>query len=182
MMEIIRSSGHRFTSSLATPRHGIRGEPSKSPDDTMRPGRRKANPQRQTSEMRAAASSLHLLLIDDHPLVAGAIRTILEREGHRVVVALRGQEGLDAFRRAQEQGEPFAAVITDYSLPDLDGLAVAAEVKRISVTTAVIMLTAYAAEATTDGLPANVDSLLGKPPALDALRAALRRAAASGSP
>jgi CheY-like chemotaxis protein len=143
----------------------------------MTPARHEGHSLRVTGDMPSRASSLHLLLIDDHPLVAGAIRTILEREGHRVVVALCGENGVEAFRRAQQTGEPFAAVITDYSLPDLDGLAVAAEVKRMSAATSVIMLTAYAAEATTDGLPANVDALLGKPPALDALRAALRRAA-----
>jgi CheY-like chemotaxis protein len=131
--------------------------------------------------MSTRSSPLHLLLIDDHPLVAGAIRSLLEGEGHRVIVALRGQDGLDAFRSAYQQGEPFAAVITDYSLPDLDGLMVAAAVKRMSAATAVIMLTAYVGESVGSGLPLNVDALLGKPPELEDLRAALRRAGAGGA-
>jgi CheY-like chemotaxis protein len=120
-------------------------------------------------------SQLHILVIDDHPDLARTIRTILERDGHRVVVALGGQDGLDAFRLAQQQGEPFAAVITDFSLPDLDGLMVAAAVKQMSAATPVIMLTGYVGPSAQSALPLNVDSIFGKPPRIHELRSALRR-------
>jgi CheY-like chemotaxis protein len=115
---------------------------------------------------------MHILVIDDYPLMAQALDRILQRDGHRVVVAASGREGLECVERAQQQDDPFAVVITDFSMIDLDGLAVAEAVKRTSSLTRVVLLTAYLLP---DGAqqPPHVDWLLTKPPKLADLRAAL---------
>ena len=128
----------------------------------------------EAPEVRAP---LHILVIDDHPLVAAALRDILERDGHHTLVTHGGKDGVEAFRTAQQQGEPFAVVLTDFSLKDLDGLGVAAAVKEMSAATFVILITAYSGRCGRGDLPANVDALLGKPPRLHDLRAALARSA-----
>ena len=119
---------------------------------------------------------MHILVIDDHPILAGALHDMLERDGHRTSVATEGKDGVEAFRTAQRQGEPFAVVMTDFSLKDLDGLGVAAAVKEMSAATYVILVTAYEVDAAGGDLPPNVDALLLKPPTLHDLRAALARA------
>ena len=118
---------------------------------------------------------MYILVIDDHPLVAAALRDILERDGHHTLVTHGGKDGIEVFRTAQRQGEPFDVVLTDFSLKDLDGLGVAAAVKEMSAATFVILVTAYDVDAAGGHLPANVDALLGKPPRLHDLRAALAR-------
>lgn len=116
--------------------------------------------------------SMRILVIDDHPLMAQALDRILHRDGHRVMIASSGREGLGYVERAQQDGDPFGVVITDFSMIDLDGLAVAESVKRLSPTTRVVLLTAHHLP-DGDQQPRYVDCLLSKPPKLADLRAAL---------
>jgi CheY-like chemotaxis protein len=124
----------------------------------------------------AAIPPLHLrlLIVDDDPLVLKALRGGLEAEGHVVVTADGGQEGIDAFHAAHERGESFAAVITDLGMPHIDGRRVAAAVKAESPATPVILLTGWGLRMTAEGdIPPQVDRVLSKPPKLRDLREAL---------
>jgi CheY-like chemotaxis protein len=60
-----------------------------------------------------------ILVIDDDGFYRTVLRRILEREGHAVIEAEDGQEGLDLYH----QYGP-ALVITDINMPGLDGGAV----------------------------------------------------------
>jgi len=100
----------------------------------------------------------------------------LEAEGHAVVIATGGQEGIDAFRAVRESTHAFDIVITDLGMPYVDGRQVASAVKQGALTTPVIMLTGWGQRLVADGeMPAHVDALLSKPPKLVELRAALAR-------
>ena len=79
-----------------------------------------------------------------------------------------------AFNAALSAGSPFFAVVTDFSMGDLDGLAVAAAVKAASPATTVVLLTAYAVDGD-DDLPQHVDAVLRKPPSEALLRSTLAR-------
>ena len=118
---------------------------------------------------------MKILIIDDYPLLAAALGEILEREGHRTLVTVSGQDGLDGFRMARDAGAPFDLVLTDFSIADVDGLMVAAGVKRMSAATPVVMITAYKLDAPGGELPPNVDAVLNKPPSIDEMRALLAR-------
>ena len=75
-------------------------------------------------------SSLHLLVVDDDPLLMKALQDALESQGHTVVTASGGQQAIDLFFQASMDGqEPFAAVITDLGMPHIDGRRVASAVK-----------------------------------------------------
>jgi CheY-like chemotaxis protein len=104
---------------------------------------------------------LRILVIDDHPLVADALRRMLEHDGHRVSIALGGREGLDIVRTARSAEEEFDVVVADYNMPDLDGLMVAAAVKEIVSPPAVVLITASAVDAG-ETPPAHVDAMLTK--------------------
>ena len=116
----------------------------------------------------------HVLVVDDHPEVARRVGEMLERVGFRTSIALGGKEGVTAFAAAQSGGSAFSAVITDFSMAELDGLAVAAAVKAASPSTPVLLITAYALNAD-DPLPRNVDAVLAKPSLTGELRSTLER-------
>jgi CheY-like chemotaxis protein len=124
--------------------------------------------------MVSAMTARHVLVVDDYPEVARRVSEMLERAGFRTSFALGGRAGVTAFNAAQSAGTAFSAVITDFSMADLDGLAVAAAVKAASPSTPVVLLTAYALNAD-DRLPRDVDAVLTKPPLTGELRAILER-------
>jgi CheY-like chemotaxis protein len=98
-----------------------------------------------------------------------------------VTVADGGQSGIDAFMQAHTRGERMDAVITDLGMPHLDGRAVAAAVKAVDAQTTVILLTGWGARLAAESeVPVGVDRVLGKPPRLAELRAALAQVAGAG--
>ena len=132
----------------------------------------------QAAEIRAPVATprhaLHVLVIDDDPLVSTAVRDTLETDGHRVAVAEGGQTGIDAFKSAQSSGTPFDVVITDLGMPGVDGRKVSRVVKESAPGTWVVMLTGWGQRMLADGdVPSHVDRVLSKPPMVRDLRAAL---------
>ena len=115
-----------------------------------------------------------VLVVDDYAEIATKIAHVIERAGFRTSCAYGGREGLAAFNAALSGGAPFSAVVTDFSMADMDGLAVAAAVKAASAGTGVVLLTAYAIDRD-DELPRNVDAVLTKPPSKALLRSTLAR-------
>jgi signal transduction histidine kinase/CheY-like chemotaxis protein len=127
-------------------------------------------------------SRLRLLLVDDDPLLLKSLRDALETDGHVIVAANGGADGIAVFRASLERGETIEAVITDLGMPYVDGRQVAAAVKAASPTTPVILLTGWGRRLVADGeIPPHVDRVLAKPPKLREVRQALaqlcRRAA-----
>src|SRR5436190_7271213 len=112
---------------------------------------------------------MKILLADDEPFVRDIVVKLLHRAGHTVETAFDGQNALDAF-----QSETFDIVITDLSMPRLDGLGLAKVIKARSPAQKVVLLTG----AGDDGaLPPNVDFILAKPTNFDALANLLGRLA-----
>ncbi len=127
-----------------------------------------------TPAASVAPSPVRILLVDDDPVLLKTLRDILESDGHTIVTASGGKEGIDTFRTGHANGNFFAIVITDLGMPYIDGRAVASAVKAASPLTPVIMLTGWGQRMVSDNdIPSNVDRVLGKPPKLRALREAL---------
>jgi PAS domain S-box-containing protein len=126
---------------------------------------------------------LRILAIDDDPFVLQALRSILERDGHRVHAVDAGAAGIEAFRVAQAAGAGFDAVVTDLGMPGVDGRNVAAAIKAIAPTVPVVLLTGWGQRLQRDAdRPPHVDRVLGKPPKLPLLRAALAELTAEALP
>jgi signal transduction histidine kinase/ActR/RegA family two-component response regulator len=119
---------------------------------------------------------LRLLVIDDDPLLIQSLRDALETDGHVVVTATGGREGVETFRQAKENGENYAVVFTDLGMPNMDGRQVAAAIKNLSPTTPVILLTGWGQRLAAEGdTPPHIDSIVSKPPKLRDLREVLAR-------
>jgi len=118
---------------------------------------------------------LRVLLIDDDPIIINALEDVLAADGHVTVAASGGQSGLDAFSTALASQHPFDLVVTDLGMPTIDGRRVAEGIKSRSPRTPVIMLTGWGSRMIAEKeTPAHVDRILGKPPKLLELRAAIR--------
>ena len=121
-----------------------------------------------------AMRSLRVLLVDDDPSLIESLRSALLDEGHKVMAAGGGQAGIDAFREAQKAGKLFDIVITDLGMPYVDGRQVVASIRSMSPGTPIILLTGWGQHIANDSeKPPQVDRLLGKPPRIRELRAAL---------
>jgi CheY-like chemotaxis protein len=100
-----------------------------------------AQPRLVAPPAAAPTASLHLLLVDDDPIMLKTLSDTLGQDGHTVTVAPGGQAGIDAVLAARSAGRGFDAVITDLGMPYVDGRRVAAAVKEVDSATPVIMLT-----------------------------------------
>lgn len=123
----------------------------------------------------APAGPMRLLLVDDDPVVLKALQEALANDGHHITTAGDGREGIDAFEAGQD-GRPFDLVITDLGMPYINGRQVAAAIKSIAPQTPIILLTGWGKGMLSgvEGIP-NIDLVLGKPPKLREVRAALAR-------
>jgi signal transduction histidine kinase/ActR/RegA family two-component response regulator/HAMP domain-containing protein len=119
---------------------------------------------------------LHILFVDDEPLLRELVKETLETVGHHVDVADCGQRGLEAFLLKFEGDAPYDVVITDLGMPHMDGRELSRAIRAASPDTPIIMLTGWGTMMKTDSdLPALVDAVLSKPPKLADLLGALRR-------
>lgn len=114
---------------------------------------------------------MRILVIDDDPLVAEALRDTLEKDGHRVTTSGGGETGLQMFHDALTRSETFDLVLTDLGMPYVDGCRVASAVKAESPSTPVVLLTGWGRRMMADGdIPPHVDRILSKPPDVSELR------------
>ncbi|HEV7606703.1 MAG TPA: ATP-binding protein [Steroidobacteraceae bacterium] len=124
-------------------------------------------------------SGLRILLVDDDPVLLKSLRDTLQDDGHVIVVATGGREGIDMFRQAHQDRQTFSVVVTDLGMPYVDGRQVAEAIKKASASTPVILLTGWGQRLQAEGdTPAHVDLVLAKPPKLRDLREALARCCA----
>ena len=79
-----------------------------------------------------------VLCIDDEEPGLEMRKILLETAGYRVLTAKSGNEGIRVFR-----SEPVDAVILDYWMSGMNGVAVARELKKISSATPIMILSAY---------------------------------------
>jgi PAS domain S-box-containing protein len=70
-----------------------------------------------------------ILLVDDEATVLKVIQRSLEKSGYRVLTANDGEEGCAVFK---EHAGEIRLVITDMSMPGMDGLKMAAAIHKIS--------------------------------------------------
>lgn len=119
-----------------------------------------------------------ILIIEDEPELVKVLRSYLEQSNYKVVVAYRGDTGLQTWENTHPD-----LVILDLNLPGMDGLDVARAIRR-QENTPIIMVTARVEE--TDrliGLELGADDYVTKPysprEVVARVRAVLRRANAA---
>jgi CheY-like chemotaxis protein len=114
-------------------------------------------------DAREPGSSLKVLLAEDNTVNQRLAVRLLEKRGHRVVVAANGLEALGALKK-----ESFDLVFMDVQMPEMDGMeataAIREEEKRSGGHVPVIALTAHAMKGDREKcLAAGMDGYLTKP-------------------
>ena len=119
---------------------------------------------------RRPDAPLRILCIDDEPQMRRVLVDCLKPFNHQVTVTATGREGIEAFRKARLDNQPYHVVVTDLGMPEMDGAQVAKIIKGESPTTPVVMMTGWGTMMKEEGdTDPQVDVLLGKPPHMNEL-------------
>ena len=108
-----------------------------------------------------------ILIVDDEECVAFTLREGLQKLPRcEIVVTSSGRQALDLFKE-----QPFDLLITDYKMPDLDGVALASCIQKNHPGTGIIMITAYGHDLIQDPVAARaIQRVLHKPIRLSEIR------------
>jgi CheY-like chemotaxis protein len=122
----------------------------------------------------AAFSTTHakrILVVDDSLEVAEMLRLQLAHCGHDVDTTHNGDEGLAKFKLGK-----YDLVMTDYSMPKMNGIELAQAIKQQDTKQPIILMTGYAFSiASNHAGPLPVDSILSKPFSMDEFHAVLKK-------
>jgi len=103
--------------------------------------------------------NLSILLVDDEKPICTAIKKFLEAKGHSVVISSSGKKGLKLFKN-----KAFDVVLSDITMPDMDGLKLISKVKSIDQKVKLIALTGHLREEKLQSArEAGADLILTKP-------------------
>lgn len=83
-----------------------------------------------------------VLVVDDHPFIRAALRTMLTQEGHEVVA--EADNGVEAISLVRQLAPDL--VLLDITMPLLDGIAVIERIRALAVDTRIIVLTSLCSE------------------------------------
>lgn len=110
-------------------------------------------------------SPLHVLVVDDEPGIREVISAFLRSDGHDVITAADGREGLKEFQTGS-----FDVVVTDRAMPQMNGDQMAGLIKQTRPDVPVVLLTGFGTLIeTTKTQPSAVDVVLNKPITLKTL-------------
>jgi thioredoxin reductase (NADPH) len=88
-----------------------------------------------------------ILTVDDDPEVLRAIERDLRAKyaaSYRIIRADSGITALDVLRRLEKQSEPVALLLVDHRMPQMNGIEMLAEAKKLYPDAKRVLLTAYA--------------------------------------
>ena len=116
-------------------------------------------------------AKIRALVVDDEPAILELIKMILERHGYDVTAAESGNSALKAFAGQ----DPFDFLLTDITMPDMDGWELLRELARNQIHIPVVLMSGYAAERG-DGRQESNRAILRKPFSPQELLAAVEMA------
>lgn len=135
---------------------GVLDEPVQSPDDTAMP-----------------AGTEHILVVDDEEAILLLMRDFLEECGYTVSTHISGQAALEMVRSNTSEVD---ILITDMTMPEMNGLELADEIHIMKPDIPIILITGYSEKITSEKMiKAGVCESLMKPIPLVELGQTIRR-------
>jgi CheY-like chemotaxis protein len=111
-----------------------------------------------------------VLVVDDEQIVRDVVAEMVGELGQDVTATAGAHDALDALARAD-----FDLMITDLSMPETDGLKLAAEARRRAPHMLIALATGYGQSVPADAVSTGLlDAVLNKPLQLADVEAALR--------
>jgi signal transduction histidine kinase len=117
------------------------------------------------------SETLSVLVVDDEETVRETLAEMVESLGHRASIAAGGVTAL-----ALLEAGSFDLVFTDLSMPEMDGIEVAREVRRRRPGLPIVIVTGYGKDAVrSHGAGDAADAVIGKPFAFEQVEEILKR-------
>jgi len=114
-----------------------------------------------------------ILLVDDEELVRAIAKRMLERQGFTVFAA---SDGLDALDTYQKNAASIDVVLTDISMPQMDGYELVRELNLLDPSLPIIVSSGFGEKTVTSRLDQNmVAAMIGKPYRFDQLLITLKK-------
>ena len=88
--------------------------------------------------MPGQSITLRILIADDHHLLRDTLQVFLNGEGNFETITVAGFKEAEAL---VEEGPAFDLVLLDYTMPGMDGDAVASSIKKIDPDVSTILIT-----------------------------------------
>jgi CheY-like chemotaxis protein len=108
------------------------------------------------------------LVVDDDPAVVRVLSEMLRGEGYSVEAAIGGAAAVVQLHMI---GEPYSLVVTDLFMPEVNGLDVAAETRRLGATRRLVVMSGCALTLNGGALEGHgIDAVLRKPFSREDLR------------
>ncbi len=91
---------------------------------------------------------LHVLVVDDNESARITMEVMLSSMSFKVKLAKNGAEAISMIQQAELSGHPFAIVFLDWRMPDMDGIATADAIRKLTLKKqpSLVMVTAYGRE------------------------------------
>ncbi|MDH4230647.1 MAG: sigma-54 dependent transcriptional regulator [Nitrospirota bacterium] len=113
-----------------------------------------------------------ILIVEDEKSMREVLGILLEEEGYEITPASNGLEGIEYLRN-----DIFDLVVTDIKMPKADGFEVLRQVKELSPSTIVIMITAFGTtESTIEAMKLGAYDYIHKPFKIDEIRLVIQKA------
>jgi DNA-binding NtrC family response regulator len=118
-------------------------------------------------------SQLHVLIVDDDPAVRDVLQEALMQEEYNVSTAEDGAAAIQAVKESVVH-----IVITDFQLPDIDGLAIIDRLAKFDAKIIPIMMTGFGTiETAVRAMKSGAFDFITKPFDLETVAVVVRRAA-----
>ncbi len=115
-----------------------------------------------------------ILIVDDSDVVRKELRQVLESESYEVIEGVDGQDGLNI----AQSSEDIDLIITDYNMPNMDGVTMVENIKQIPHYTnkhALMLTTEFDPELRSRGKKAGIKTWIVKPLNPDTLKKVLNK-------
>jgi CheY-like chemotaxis protein len=117
--------------------------------------------QQEVAQEETAPAGETILVVDDEAIVRQIVKVALERAGHRVILAVSGEEALERFR---ESAGEIGAILLDWKMPGMDGATTLDRLREIRRDIKVIVSSGFARTEAEDRFrAAGINGYLQKP-------------------
>ncbi len=115
-----------------------------------------------------------ILVVDDDPLIRGSLYELLQGKGYDVEIV---SDGLEARERLRQR--PFHVVLTDWKMPQMDGMTLLERIKPVHQDVSVVVITGFGnVNSAVEAMRLGATDFLTKPIHPDELEATIQRAIA----
>jgi CheY-like chemotaxis protein len=129
--------------------------------DIMFPVGKLVSKEKKQSVFQFTTGSGKILVIDDEEPILELLRNMLNRLGYEVITSSRGKEGIEIYEKNSTEIE---CVILDLLMPEIDGIKVFEELKKINLDIKVILSSGFGGKLGLEDLQEmGFDAILSKP-------------------